>query len=212
MSFFSILTYKTKHREIGDVYTFSFSVKKKLHHKAGQHGIFMVPGFYRPYPFSLSSSPEEHLITFSTHTGSGSMFKKKLMGLKPGAKMFMIGPLLTFTFLKGQSKYVFLAQGIGITPFRSMLVHAHEQQLDVKTTLIHVDSKDHVFKEVTKKCATQAFYPTNPEAFQKQVKGLAVDQVFYLSGSPRFVSSTRKLLTEIGVSPENIKKDSFLGY
>ncbi len=212
MSLLTILTFVKKNIETDDIYTFSFTSKRKLNHKAGQHGLFVLPGLYRPHPFSLSSSPEEDLITFSTHTATGSAFKNKLMKLEPGAKMLFVGPMLNFTFKKNETNYVFLAQGIGITPFRSMLVHAQSAKLPITTTLIHVDSKAHTFEPLTRQYATNALYPTNPEEFQNAVKMQPTDRQFYISGSPRFVSSTKQVLSEMGVARGNVKTDTFLGY
>ena len=212
MSLLTILTFVEKKLENDDIYTFSFTSKHSLNHKAGQHGLFVLPGLYRPHPFTLSSSPEEQYVTFSTHTATGSAYKKKLLSLKPGAKMILAGPILNFTFTKDSSNYVFLAQGIGITPFRSMLVHAHAKQLPINTTLIHVDSKGHTFKEMTQQYATTAYYPIDAEAFQEIVKSQDVKQLFYISGSPRFVAATKVLLNEMGVERGSIKTDSFLGY
>jgi len=212
MSFLTLLTFVDKQHDNDDICTFRFTIKHNINHKAGQHGIFMLPGVYRPHPFTLSSSPDEKYVTFSTHTATGSRFKNKLLSLKPGAKMFLLGPIMNFTFMKGESKYVFLAQGIGITPFRSMLTYAHDNQLPMTTTLIHVDSHEHTFQKLTQQYATHANYPTNPEEFRKVVQSQDIDQLFYLSGSPRFVSATKQLLAESGVKPKHIRTDSFLGY
>jgi ferredoxin-NADP reductase len=212
MSFITTLTFVKKQFENDDIYTFYFTPSNKPSHKAGQHGLFLLHGLYRPHPFTLSSSPDEEYVTFTTHTGTGSAFKNRLMQLEEGDKMTMMGPILNFTFIKNVDSYVFLAQGIGVTPFRSMLVYANSVQLPVSTTLIHVDGKGHTFKELTNSLATQAYYPSNPEEFQSYVKKQNVNQKFYISGSPRFVSATKQLLRETNVSPKNIKTDSFLGY
>ncbi len=212
MSFVTKLTYVKKQLENDDVYTFFFKPAKPISHKAGQHGLFILPGLYRPHPFTLSSSPTEEHVTFTTHTGTGSRFKNRLMHLTAGDTMILSGPILNFTFQKNITRYVFLAQGVGITPFRSMLTYAHSKQLPVTTTLVHVDSKGHTFMELTTTYATGAFYPTTPDEFREIVKKLDKSQAYYLSGSPRFVSATKELLNENGVVKANIKTDSFLGY
>lgn len=212
MTFVTVLSFVERNLEADDVYTFSFRTHKKPNHKAGQHGIFLLPGLHRPHPFSLTSAPHEEFITFTTHADTGSPFKRKLMKMQPGAAMYMIGPIMNFTFVESAPKHVFLAQGIGITPFRSMLVHAHHVRLPIETTLIHVDNKPHTFKEVTAQLATRAFYPSSSEEFRELTRRQDVSQVFYLSGSPRFVRATIKLLRDMGVNSKSIKTDSFLGY
>ena len=212
MNFITTLTYTRKQHENDDIYTFYFSTAKKINHRAGQHGVFLLPGFYRPHPFSLSSSPDEPEISFSTHTSTGSRYKQKLMNMNPGDKIYMIGPVLNFTFIDGKKDYVLLAQGIGITPFRSMLTYAHSKQLPVKTTLIHVDSVHHTFRDITERYATNAHYPTTSDQFRTVALEQPKNQLFYISGSPKFVMATKQLLTDSGVESNNIKTDSFLGY
>lgn len=212
MSFINKLALVKAQQEHDDIYTFYFTTPKRLKRKAGQHGLFVLPGLYRPHPFTISSSPEEEFITISTHVDTGSRYKKRLTNMKKGDSMIFFGPLLWFTFRKNIDKYVFLAQGIGITPFRSMLVHANHKSLPFKTTLIHVDSKTHTFKKLTEQYATNAYYPANPDEFREYVEKQDTNQTFYLSGSPRFVKATIELLLKLGVEKRNIKTDSFLGY
>lgn len=207
-----VLSFVDKVHEGGDVYTFRFKKPEHIRHKAGQHGLFVLPGFYRPHPFTLSSSPEEGFVSFSTRIREGSAFKQRIMEFKPGNKIFLFGPLLNFTFHEGIGEYIFLAQGIGVTPFRSMLVHAHETKLPVKTTLIHVDSGVHTFKDITIEYATNAFYPTTPEEFREVTLEQDLRKTFYISGSPKFVKATKLFLKENGVERKNIRTDSFLGY
>lgn len=206
------LEFIEKIAEGGDVYSFYFKKPAGFHYGAGQHSLFILPGLYRPHPFTLSSAPEEDFIAFSTHVREGSRFKQRLSAMKSGEHIFMVGPLLNFTFHKQWHDYVFLAQGIGITPFRSMLIHAQQAKLPITTTLIHVDSADHSFKAITSQLATQAFYPTTPDEFRAAVAKQNKDAVYYLSGSPRFNKATKQFLREQGVPARRIRKDSFLGY
>lgn len=207
-----ILSFIEKIPEGGDVYTFRFKKPANFTHKAGQHALFVLPGFYRPHPFTISSAPDEDFISFTTHAREGSAFKRRIMEFVADDKIFLLGPLLNFTFHKTYKDYVFLAQGIGITPFRSMLVHAHAADMPVTTTLVHVDGAEHAFKDLTNKYATKAHYPTNPDEFREIVLGQDAQKVFYLSGSPRFVKATKALLKEHGVARGSIRTDSFLGY
>ena len=190
----SKLEFVEKKHEKDDVYTYSFRPQRPVRQIAGQHGLFMIPGAIAVRPFSLASAPEEQLIKIGTHIGSQSTFKRALDGLQP---------------------VVMLAQGIGITPFRSMLLHAQATSRKAPTTLIHVEEKDHTYRAETEKAATKSLYPTTVDGFQKDAIKVAVgakNAWFYLSGSPRFVKETTKLLLGQGVQKRAIKKDSFLGY
>lgn len=206
------LSFVEKVPEGGDVYTFRFQKPKHLKHAAGQHGIFMLRGLYRPHPFTLSSSPDEHYVAFSTRIRATSRFKQRLMQLVPGDTLYMLGPLLNFTFHSGETEYVFLAQGIGITPFRSMLVYAHSKNLPIRTTLIHVDNGAHTFKDITSVYATNAQHPSDPDAFRSAVAKQPKNSLFYISGSPGFIKATKSFLSDQGVAKHRIRTDSFLGY
>lgn len=212
MNIFYKLSFVKKQHEGSDVYTFFFTRPRNIQHKAGQHGVFLLPGLYRPHPFSLASAPDEEYIAFSTHTASGSRYKRRLSELKEGNSIGLMGPALNFTFKKEVKRHVLLAQGIGITPFRSMLMHAETHLPDVETTLVHVDSGEHLFRDITEPRATKTFYPMNSDAFRDVVTGLDTEQQFYISGSPKFVFATKKLLLETGVKAPAITTDSFLGY
>jgi len=207
------LTFVEKKQEAGDIYTFYFTPKRPLKHIAGQHGLFILPGFKGLHIFSLSSAPEEQYVSFSTHVRQGSAYKQQLATLKAGDHMTLLGPVLDFVFQKDTTEYVFLAQGIGITPFRSLLVHAKHTALPVKTTLIHVDGYAHTFKDETVTLASDAHFPTNPEEFTSAVTTtLNKKALYYLSGSPGFVKATTQTLLSLGIEKAHIKTDKFLGY
>ncbi len=212
MSIITTLSFTTKKHETDDIYTFYFTPKKPLKHTAGQHGLFILPGLYRPHPFTLSSAPDEDYVTISTHIDTGSRYKKRLMDLKRGDKLSLVGPMLTFTLQPDEPTYTFLAQGVGITPFRSMLVYADSEKLNLSTTLIHIDKSKHSFKPLTRKLATKAHYPKSSQEFKYYLNDVDTKSLFYISGSPKFTRETRRALTEMGVPLNRIKVDSFLGY
>jgi ferredoxin-NADP reductase len=209
MSLIAKLIFHKKQNEKTDIFTFYFKHSKGLKFKAGQHGLFILPGLYRPYPFSISSSPDEDYVTISTHVGSNSRYKNRLLQLEENDTMLFVGPLFNFTFQKNIKEYVFLAQGVGITPFRSMLTYAKDRALQIDTTLIHVESSEHLFKSLTSSVATTAIYPTSPEEFKAAVVLQDPSKAFYISGSPKFISATKKVLSEHGVLKRNIKTDPF---
>jgi ferredoxin-NADP reductase len=207
------LTFVKKAHEQGDIYTFFFQPKKKLNHIAGQHGLFVLPRFGGVHIFSLSSAPEEQYVAFSTHVRKESAYKQRLNNLRRGDQITLWGPVLNFIYKQQETRYIFLAQGIGITPFRSLLVHADRVKLPVSTTLIHVESDNHTFRALTEKLADKAYYPTDPEEFARIVtRTLANNASYYLSGSPRFIRASKKTLRSLGLRRSQMKSDSFLGY
>lgn len=207
------LEFVKKEHDKDDIYTFFFSASRPLKHIAGQHGLFVLSRLGGVRVFSLSSAPEEKYVAISTYVRAGSRYKQRLGALKSGDHLTMWGPVLNFIFQKKEADYVFLAQGIGITPFRSLLVHADKAQLPVSTTLIHVDGSAHTFKDLTSRLASKAYYPTNPEEFTTAVtQTLNLNAQYYLSGSPKFIRATKKTLRSLGMKRSQMRKDGFLGY
>lgn len=73
--------------------------------------------------FSLSSAPHEsHLSVTFRLPDPHSQFKKHLMQLKPGDKLQIAPPMGNFNPPLDPAKTLFIAVGIGATPFRSMVL------------------------------------------------------------------------------------------
>jgi len=111
-----------------------------LNHTAGQFAFFDIGGVYNDPKgpirhFTISSSPTENFIMFSTRIRD-SPYKNRLSILEKGAKVKVRGPEGEFVLHQDYSKpAVFLSGGIGVTPFRSMLRYATDQQLPLKITM-----------------------------------------------------------------------------
>ncbi len=111
------------------IYSYYFSAPQKPHYVAGQftelrllHDDKDSRGDRRWY--TLSSSPtEDHLaITTKFAAQNGSSFKLALSRLQPGAELDFASPMGDFVLPKDPSiPLTFVAGGIGVTPFRSML-------------------------------------------------------------------------------------------
>lgn len=124
-----------------DVMSFKFSNQKEdkplLDYIAGQFAFFDVGEVYNDPKgpirhFTISSSPTENFIMFSTRIRD-SPYKKRLSTLEEGAKVKVRGPEGQFVLHQDYSKpAVFLSGGIGVTPFRTMIKYATDKQLPVK--------------------------------------------------------------------------------
>jgi ferredoxin-NADP reductase len=87
--------------------------------------------------FSIASSPGDPSLMIATRM-TGSAFKRSLADLPLGSKVRVDGPYGDFLLdadLKRPA--IFLAGGIGITPFRSMIKHAIEQHSPQRLTLVY---------------------------------------------------------------------------
>ena len=111
-----------------------------LSHTAGQFAFFDIGGVYDDPKgpirhFTISSSPTENFIMFSTRIRD-SPFKKRLSTLEEGSRVKVRGPEGQFVLHEDYSKpAVFLSGGIGVTPFRSMIKYATDKQLPLKIVM-----------------------------------------------------------------------------
>src|SRR5688572_21480433 len=80
--------------------------------------------------FSLVSAPFEDGLTVATRMREGSAYKRALEALPLGATLKLKGPRGLMTLHEDRSRAaVFIAGGIGITPFMSMLRQAAQERL-----------------------------------------------------------------------------------
>jgi glycine betaine catabolism B len=197
----------------GELTSFAFRPRRTLNFYAGQHGLLIIPkGGFKP--FSIASSPAEETITIATRLSSQSKFKLALAALEPGDRVRFFAPLMNFTTEGTGRELVFLAQGVGITPIRSILADIVDRGLEKNTTLVHV-GHHHAFRAETESLAENAEYPLTTETFQTTVLATAENcptATFMISGAPDFVKSTRTLLQSHAVAATQIKSDSMLGY
>jgi ferredoxin-NADP reductase/nitrite reductase/ring-hydroxylating ferredoxin subunit len=114
--------------------------KTPLSHTAGQFAFFDIGGVYDDPKgpirhFTISSSPTENFIMFSTRVRD-SPYKRRLSTLEVGSRVKVRGPEGQFVLHEDYSKpAVFLSGGIGVTPFRSMIKYATDKQLPLKITM-----------------------------------------------------------------------------
>jgi glycine betaine catabolism B len=111
-----------------------------LNYTAGQFAFFDIGGVYNDPKgpirhFTISSSPTENFIMFSTRIRE-SPYKKRLSTLEEGSRVKARGPEGQFILHEDYSKpAVFLSGGIGVTPFRSMIKYATDKQLPLKIVM-----------------------------------------------------------------------------
>lgn len=198
----------------GGVSSFAFRPERPVGARAGQHGILRLSAIAMK-PFSLASAPEEDRVLIGTSLASGSAFKQRLAALQPGDAVTLHGPVNKFTLDGAAAQVVMLAQGVGITPFRSMLAHIALNELAVDSALIHVAHAGHAYRQETAQWATSAAYPQHADEFRTTAAATArahPDATFYVAGATSFVSSTAALLRDSGIASGNIRKEKYLFY
>jgi ferredoxin-NADP reductase len=215
--------------ESADVESFIFKPAEPLVWKAGQylhyvlnHGKTDDRGSDRW--FTIASAPYERHVMITTRFAAerGSTFKKALKALKPGDSIEVSD--LDGDFLLGdlRKEYVFLAGGIGITPFRAMLKQAAHVGKPLRATLIYANRKEvAAYKKELDAMARRnpnlkIHYLVHPQCIdQETIKELVPDlktPLFYVSGPEPMVENVGKMLEEMGIPKKRIKQDWFPGY
>jgi len=178
--------------------------------------------------FTIASSPFEKNIQVTTRFDSehGSSFKKDLASLNIGEALDAEGPMGGFVvddvFISEGKKFCFIAGGIGITPFRSMLLDLDQKGLPINVTLLYANRDQNiVFKDEFDKLAQK--YPTfkvhyivDPQKIDEDlIKSSLINpqsSIFYVSGPAPMVKGLEATLEDMGVDEDNIKHDYFPGY
>lgn len=180
--------------------------------------------------FTLSSSPTEKFLSITTRFPEGmSTFKQHLEKLGIGTKVQISPPMGDFILPhKRSQKIVFVAGGIGITPFRSMLRYIYDAKESWSIQLIYSarTPDDFIFIDLFKKIpaleliqvASEPTKTWNGESGKldipkvEKLAGGLKDKLIYFSGPEPMVETLDKDLKQHG-HPENlIKTDFFPGY
>src|SRR5260221_5442694 len=135
-----------------DTWKFSFKRDKNFLFSPGQYGSMFFGEDSRD--FTIASSPLEKDVFFFVTKNGRSVFKQKLFALSAGSAVVVAKPAGGFTLREDSTApLVFLAGGIGITPFYSMITYAHAVGLKIQITLIASFSKKEyiIFYEELKK-------------------------------------------------------------
>lgn len=220
------LQFVESYKESDEVTTFVFEKEKDLTWKAGQYGLFSITHKSvknGTRPFSVSSAPAENAVRITTRIGKQpSEFKKALLELTPGMKITMRGPVGPF-YLQDENPALFIADGIGITPFRSMLkqIDSAPQGYGQPIHLLYMDgSREYLFKdeldEMANRTLTSLTYLDSRDELHQEISRFSSQfknsGTYYIAGPKSMVEEVFKYLLDHQVSKKNIKKDAFFGY
>jgi len=185
--------------------------------------------------FSIVSAPHENELVIATRMRD-TAFKRVLKSMPAGGRVGLRGPAGMFTLESADARpAVFLAGGIGVTPFMSMLRDAAHSRLGRDLWLFYSNRRpeDAAFLEelaaLPKRHSRCHFVgtmvemaksgrPWNGETgfldramLERHLKDLAAS-VYYAAGPPGLVEAMRKMLADAGVEDEAIRTDEFFGY
>jgi ferredoxin-NADP reductase len=223
-----ILT-KRKKEAAPDVESFIFKPSEPVTWKAGQFFHYVL--HHEPTDdrgsdrwFTIAAAPGEDMIMITTRFTSekGSSFKKALADLKIGDDIEVSVLDGEFTLDDLTKEYVFIAGGIGITPFRSILKDLDQKGNQVAIKLLYANRDQNiVYKDELEGFAKNnpkfaIHYVIAPEHIDvTKIKEFVPDMqapIFYVSGPEPMVKSLGDALREAGVPKDHVKQDEFPGY
>lgn len=219
----------------------AFALKRPLKYKAGQYMEFTLPHQgtdsrgSRRY-FTLASSPTEKDLRLGVKFyAKGSSFKRAMQRMNSQTRFAAAQLSGDFVLPDDQGqKLAFIAGGIGVTPFRSMLKYLTDtnDQRDVtllysEKTVAAVAYRD-IFAQAKQQIGAKVIYtltdlaslpPDWPgatgfisEQMVKQAVPDYAERLFYISGPQPMVKAAQHILYSLGVPRHQIKTDFFPGY
>ena len=223
-----IFTLKKTIKEAPDTHSFIFTVPKSLRWQAGQYLHYTLP---HAHPddrgierwFTNAAAPyEKHVMITTRIVPKSSSFKKALQKLQPGDTIAVDGLGGDFLVDHRYKKFVFIAGGIGITPFRSMLLDLDHRRKPLNIQLLYAN-RDQNFPYKKEFEALKQRHPefridylVSPRRLdEKSITGLVPDlkkQLVYVSGPEPMVEALGKILKKLGLPKKHIKSDFFPGY
>lgn len=233
-----------KKDEASGTKSFFFEPEEKIDWLPGQYFYITLPKLTHEDPrgntrhVTNSASPTEgNLVRITTRVRKESGFKQSLDELPVGSEIEGKGPNGIFTIdEKTTGSHIFLAGGIGITPFRSIIKYALDKNLGINMNLVYSNSLPEEIalrKELEGWTSNQNFklYMTisKPEESKEKWDGLTgrIDEnlinklftkediqksTFWVSGPPAFVDAMEEMLGKMRIPVENIRTEKFTGY
>jgi ferredoxin-NADP reductase len=185
--------------------------------------------------FSIASAPYEDFIMVATRLRD-TAFKRVLRGVPLGTQVRIEGPFGNLKLHNNKSRTaVVLTGGIGITPFRSILLHAAKEKLPHRIFVFYENRRpeDAAFlaelQELEKRNPNYKMIACMSEAEKSQrswsgerglinrpllgryLKGVR-SPVYYITGPPAMVKAMHTMLSDAGVDDDNIRIEEFAGY
>jgi ferredoxin-NADP reductase len=172
--------------------------------------------------FSLVSAPYEDELAVATRMREGSAFKAALKALPIGAEVTLKGPIGMMTLHADRARpALFIAGGIGITPFMSMLRQAAFDRSPQRLHLLYANRRA---EDAPFLGELQDLERRNP-AFRMHATTSLIDApliarcagglenpLYYVVGPPGMVEVVQGVLRASEVGEDDIVTEEFFGY
>jgi len=185
--------------------------------------------------FTIASPPFVDHLTIATRMRD-SAFKRVLRMAPPGLEVKIEGPGGSFTLHKNAAKPgVFLAGGIGITPFLSIVRQAAKDRapqllylfysnrrpedapfLDLLAGLPAENPNFHFMPTMTAMAKSRRQWTGETGIIDREMLLRHIQEpigpIYYVAGPPAMVTAMRKMLVSVGVDDDDIRTEEFSGY
>jgi ferredoxin-NADP reductase len=221
-----ILTLINKEHLIDNIWAFRFRPSELLVWTAGQYIRVELPhdnpdeeGIKRW--FTDSAAPYQGIMQITTRV-TDSTFKQALSRLPEGGELQLIeAPEGDFVWQDSDLPIVFIAGGIGVTPFRSILKQRVHDELPINVTLIYGGRTDDLpFRDEFSEWAAsnpgfKVKYSVGEPLTAESLAALqpSINQsLVYLSGPEPMVQALAEQLKSHGLLETQLKTDEFPNY
>ena len=184
--------------------------------------------------FSISSAPREDVIMITTRLRD-TAFKRVLQAMPLGTRVKIEGPFGDLRLHHAARPAVVLTGGIGITPFRSILLETiRAGGLPYSVVVLYANRRpqDAAFldelRALVEQDANLRFVPTmsgldasdawdgerghiDTSMLGRHLEGVT-NAIYYLTGPPGMVHGLRTMLIDDGVDEDDIRTEEFTGY
>jgi ferredoxin-NADP reductase/Na+-translocating ferredoxin:NAD+ oxidoreductase RnfD subunit len=236
-----MLRLKKKVRLSNDTYEFVFDKDPRFSFRPGQYMEWTLPHAHEDSRgdrrfFTLSSSPAEREVKMGIKFyPKSSTFKQRLLGLEPGDRIAAGHLAGDFVLPRDKrEKVAFVAGGIGITPFTSMIRHMLDtgDRRDAVVVFANWRVEDIAYGQLLWEAFDRlgirtifALSATDsvPADWQGRVGFIDsrliweevpdyLDRTFYVSGPQVMVAAAKKAIVALGVKSNRIRTDYFPGF
>jgi ferredoxin-NADP reductase len=185
--------------------------------------------------FTIASAPYEEDLMMASRMRD-TAFKRVMRTIPLGTEISFKGPYGALTLHDDATRpAVFLTGGIGITPFRSILLQAAKDRLAHKLFLFYsnrrpedaaflkelialeTESQNYRFiGSMTAMSNSKQDWQGQTGYFNREMIAKVIEDlnapVYYMAGPQVMVAAMQKMLNDAGISDENIRLEEFGGY
>jgi ferredoxin-NADP reductase len=220
-------------------YDFVFKSNHRLAFKAGQYLDWTMEvknpdnrGNRRP--FTVASAPSGNEVRLGVKFYKApSAFKRSMLAMRPGDVMFGSQVAGSFTLPKDKSKKLaFIAGGIGVTPFRSMVEDMVDRREAPPVVMFYGNNSigdiayAELFDRAERELGIKTVYAVVEDArldtnmhhgfidaalIRREMPDFQ-ERTFYISGPRAMVLGFQGVLKQLGISRSRIKVDFFPGF